>query len=401
MFSRGALRLSRWSSVALGFTIPISVAADNLLFALTVLCWLAAGNIASRWESVRSSPIIKPLAGFIALTLISFAWTDASSAEMRKSLVDIVILASIPLFITLFRDARTRELAVDAFLTASAIVAAVSLLLATGFVESIPGSKGNPSYPIAFKTHITHNFLLVIAAVLFVMRAMQSRGLRRAIYAAGALVAAFDVIFVVPGRTGQAAIAAAALYLGFSRYRWRGLLVAGTAIAVVGAASWFSPTSVIRQGAELAWVEASQWASGGPQDTSIGLRFEYYANSLQMIAQRPLHGVGAGGFPAAYREHIAGTPRRATAHPHNSFLLIAVELSLLGLGFFLWLLVALWRAAEHMHPRLHTVGARALLVVFVAAGLVSSPFTDHAEAMYFAWSMGLFLGSIPAEHSTT
>ena len=40
----GATRAGRWVVIALGFSIPISGALDNVLLAITALLWLATGD---------------------------------------------------------------------------------------------------------------------------------------------------------------------------------------------------------------------------------------------------------------------------------------------------------------------------------------------------------------------
>ena len=49
--------LSRWCAVALGFSIPISVAADNVLLVLIAGTWLASGRYRDKLRLIRDHPL--------------------------------------------------------------------------------------------------------------------------------------------------------------------------------------------------------------------------------------------------------------------------------------------------------------------------------------------------------
>jgi O-antigen ligase len=54
---------------------------------------------------------------------------------------------------------------------------------------------------------------------------------------------------------------------------------------------------------------------------SVNIRLKHYSDAWQLFKQKPLFGMGTGGFPGGY--------------PHNIFLEIAAENGLLGLVIFL------------------------------------------------------------------
>ena len=103
------------------------------------------------------------------------------------------------------------------------------------------------------------------------------------------------------------ALVAALVYVCCSRFRMRGLAFGGTALTTIVALAWWMPSSVMHQRATLAMEEASAWHPEQAQSmqSSVGLRLEFYRNSLEMFKQRPLLGTGTGGFRVGYAEQVA------------------------------------------------------------------------------------------------
>jgi O-antigen ligase len=74
-------------------------------------------------------------------------------------------------------------------------------------------------------------------------------------------------------------------------------------------------------------------------------RIYYYATALRLFVTHPLLGVGAGNyqfFDRSYEGEAAG------GIAHNQFLTLAAETGLVGILFFLWLLLALLRIRKQL-----------------------------------------------------
>jgi len=393
---RAANTGAHWCAVALGATIPVSVALDNLLIALFVLLWCASPDLLARLRALRTNPVALAALAIAAIYVLGMTWSGLAPRELRESTVDALRFGLLALLATTFLDRPTRRRAEIAFLAASAVVLFVSYLLWSGAVDALPGVKGRPDYPVAFKYHITHNVLMAMAALLFALNAMNAQSrLWRWLLGAAALAAVANVFLLIPGRTGQLALAAAIVYLALARLRWRGAALAGGGLAMLAAVAWFTPTTVLHERAVKAWQEASAWEPGKAQEmgSSVGLRIEFYRNSLALFAERPLLGAGTGAFRNAYSAHVGTSGMIVTDHPHNAFLHVAVELGLLGLTALLALLVAQWRCAGRMPAFEDRVAARGLVVIFVVSGLVSSTFSDHAEGLFYAWASALLFAT--------
>jgi O-antigen ligase len=119
---------------------------------------------------------------------------------------------------------------------------------------------------------------------------------------------------------------------------------------------------------------------------SAATRVEYYQATLRMIGERPLLGLGIGGWPV----HMGFGPVRD--YPHNLFLETQVELGLPGTVLLLALIG--WSLRLWVTRRLDPAGLAAFLV-FVTLLLGSMFSNDLSDNRTLFWSMGL-LGGVGA-----
>ncbi|HJQ62933.1 MAG TPA: O-antigen ligase family protein, partial [Burkholderiales bacterium] len=117
-------------------------------------------------------------------------------------------------------------------------------------------------------------------------------------------------------------------------------------------------------------------------------------NTLSVIADQPLIGVGTGGFAQAYAEKVKGTGKVATQNPHNEFLLMWAQLGIAGLIALIWLFWRQWQLAARLPTRMETDLARALVVTMVIGCMLNSLLLDHTEGLSYAWLTGVLYGGL-------
>lgn len=387
----------RWCAIVLGFSIPISIALDNILLVGFTGLWLASGSVRQGLRHLRENPVALAALTFAAVALAGTIWSPASIHQLQEALTDALRFFLLGLLAIVFLDPSTRDRAQFAFLISIVLVLILSYAIWAGLADGLPGIKGRSDYPVVFKYHITHNVLMAVAALLFALHSIEARNrAARLLFAALAIAAVFNVFFLIPGRTGQFGLAAALVYLAIARLRIRGVAVAAAGLVALGVIAWITPGSALHRGSEKAWEESRAWVPGTAQEqtSSIGMRLEYYRNAIEMISEHPIIGVGSGAFRSAYEAKVRGTQMTVVDHPHNAFLHVAVELGLIGLAALLSLLLVQWRTAGTLDSFTERTAARGLIVIFVAAGLVSSTFGDHTEGLFYAWASGLFFATV-------
>ena len=91
-------------AIAIGFTLPISTAADNILLALLLLCWLVSGNWRARYEIVRANPIALAALAYLAMMVLGLAWSPDRWHDGLVYLKKYSDLLLIPILVTVFVD---------------------------------------------------------------------------------------------------------------------------------------------------------------------------------------------------------------------------------------------------------------------------------------------------------
>lgn len=383
---------AKWAAIAIGFSVPISVALDNVLMLAVFLLWLAGGGLKEKLRIVSESRVSLAALALIGLLAIGMFYGKASFHEALDTFGKYIDLLFVPVFLTLFRDQHARRLAIDAFVLAMLTTLLFSYLLKFGMLHQNSILRGFQDNPYVFKLYITQNFFMAYCALILAVWSFFEGG-NRLIHVSLAMLAAANVLFMVQGRTGYIVLAAFILYLFFRKFGKKGLLVGMMATALLGTSAYFG-SNAFRERVEAAASEFSHWHEGhATKDTnSIGQRLEYDANTLALIEKHPLFGVGTGGFRQAYAEEVKGTAMIPTHHPHNEFLLIASQLGMPGLFLLLLLFRVQWREAERL-PFLENYLARGLVLAMVTGCLFNSFLLDHAEGLFYSWMTGVLFSA--------
>jgi O-antigen ligase len=386
--------LARAFAVGLGVSIPFSVAADSILLALVLVCWVLADRYRDRWTVLRRHPVALMAAGFVALLVVGLAYGDRPRSDALLYFSKYADLVVLGVFVTLFGDPAWRRRAILALAGALAVLVCLSYLFKLGVVPPVPGLRGRPDYPVVALDSLTHGILVAFGAFLFAVLGLHApRGRARTLWLVLAAAAAANVLFVVPGRTGYVVLVALALYLGYVWWRLTGFALVAAAGAVLVVVGYTASPAL--QGRVLETKrEAQEWRPGVPANTSIGYRLEFYYNTLGMIEARPVVGNGTGGFPSAYKQQVAGTQMAPAGHPHNEYLHLMAQLGIPGLIALVALFWVPWRLAPRL-PFAHEGQLARGIVLTVAVGCVfNSLLLDHTEGLFFAWGLGVLFGGL-------
>jgi O-antigen ligase len=387
---------ARACAIALGFTIPISVALDNVLLVLVLVFWLASGGYREKITLLRHNPVAMAALALFCLLGAGVTYSASGAGEGLNALGKYIDLAFVPIFASLFRTEQARKYAWLALASALTLTLLLSCLIATGRITDNFLFIGDSTNPAVFKHYLTQGLFMAFGAFLFAQLACAAR---TTAYRYGwwtlAGLAAINVALMSQSRTGQLILLAVMLYLVHSVWSWRGTLVAivGPAI-VVGALAIGHGAVTARFGQAV--DEWKAWRPDQAAQTSTGFRLEFYRNSLQIFGHHPLLGTGTGSFPKVYAEHVTGTAMQATVNPHNEYLNIAVQLGAFGLFLMLALFYREWRLAPSLPTPHEQHLTRALVITFVLGCTFNSLLMDHAEGLLFAWATGLLFSGLPS-----
>ena len=389
--------LAKWTAVLIGTSLPLSTALDGILLGLMVVLWLLGGNFRVKFITIRKNPVALAALVMCGITVLGLLYGHVD----KGALSDVKTFLLIPLLIILFQEERIRRYAWWGFLASMVLTLVLSYLI---FFHLFPEIKADKMLPIRPGTvligSIAQNFLMAFATFLLATKARfaETRFLR-AVFAFFSLLAAINVLFMVPSRTGQVVLVLLMGFYLFEWLHWKGVIAASLMIVLVAGVIYGMPTTAVHIRISQLFQEYGEWqpSHAASMESSTGLRMEFYHNSLKIIRENPLFGVGTGGFAGAYKKQVQNSPMVASENPHNQYLLTAVELGLVGLGALLILFAIQWRTAARFPRGQDKMLAYALLLAIITGSLFNSLLTDHAETLFYIWGSGiLFAGPSPA-----
>lgn len=391
-------RSAQWAAIVLGFSVPISVALDNVLLAVIAVCWLAAGAWRETWRLARDNAVALAALALFALLVLGSIYGERGPGGAAAYLRKYLDLLFIPVFAFLFRDAVLRRRALHALAASLGLVLAISYLIAAGMPAAKP-LLGSPANPVAFKLYLTHGILMAYAAFLFAELACAGASrASRLLWGAAALAAVVNVLFMTQGRTGYVLLVVLALYFGYGQGRWRGLAISAVSVAAVVTLLALLP-GPFQQRLGLDTGKEGVSRAGESARVSNAQRLEMYRTSLEIIRKSPLMGTGTGGFPKAYAERGSGNLIPDSRNPHNEYLLFTVHLGLPGLTALLCLFWMHWRLAPRLASPLECQLARGLVLAIATGCLFNSLLLDHTEGLLYAWLTGVLFAGLQSRET--
>jgi O-antigen ligase len=356
-------------SVSLGVAM-VSIAKLFLLIALFGQVFFDSRH--RSFPSWRQSPKVT---WWILLAMgwmsLSFFWTEASSAD--------AVLAwgrhsRILWFLAVFYLLRTSD---QAILTLKWFVAGMTLMLLSSWALVVgwpvpwASAKELPSLGIVHGSTLEQPVLLtLLAVVLWFMREHWPTGRLRWIPICILLLTAFNIFFVMTGRSGFVVmlifISMAVWWQLPRRWRW---LVMGLPFVLSALMMVLSPRFEAQTTKVFHDVLSYQ---KGSIETSQAQRLDYWHRSLLAIQEKPLIGHGVGSWRMSYHR-LGGMQADAPSNPHQQYFLWLVEAGAVGCMLVLGILFAQYKDAQALLTN-HRQALWTISTIAAVMGLMNCPF---------------------------
>lgn len=371
----------------LGIGLPTSNFIMNLSMVLAVICLLLSRD--TRYVKVLvKNPLIWLPALMFLLLAISLLWHhNLYGKVMVGKYSKLLYILPLAMFFVLSRSLASYF--AKGFLLANAVILAASLWVG---VLHMPLGQIDPLNPYVFKLQITHNFFMALAAVIWLSLAFRSQGLKRWGYALLVCLAVYNIIFMVQGRTGYIALAAAFGMWGLlslSNRQRLGMVVGALIVAAIVAIVPNRAVERLQQGVTeiQSCLAVTDTADKEACDSSMGLRTAFMLESVKLIEQAPVLGHGAGGFWLSFSEDAY------SINPHNEYLMQTVQSGIIGLALFFGWMWCYFRSALRLPAHLRNILV-SLLCAYLACHLFNSFLLDSSEGHLF-----IILTAIVASYS--
>jgi len=371
--------------ILFSFFIPTSVGATNITGAIIILLWLVIGTFKDDWNQLKNNKVVLAILLYVVIHIIGLLWTNSLESGFDMIKKDIRLLL-IPIFM-LFIKKEHIEYYIYAFLAAMTL----SEILSYGiYFEIIPPFKYASIYdPTPFLHHTAYNPLLTMAIYILLYYTLLSKTLnkkQKIIYSTFIVTMSINM-FITGGRAGQVMYFAMFVLLFFQYYekqRVKAFFLSVIIIPLIFIVSYNSST-IFKDRINQAITNISKFETN--KDTSIGNRINQLFNSIEIIKENPVVGVGTGGFVKAYREvHLKLTPEASTRyirHPHNMYILEYVELGIFGLLSLILILLSQITHAIQSDDKLKKNLGLAIPLLFALIMLSDTYLSTPATTVFF------------------
>ncbi|MDC3262000.1 O-antigen ligase family protein [Candidatus Pseudothioglobus singularis] len=222
---------------------------------------------------------------------------------------------------------------ISAFLLAISITEVFSYLVWFEIIE--PFKNASVENPTPFMSHVSYNPILAFAIYLVLHEIFFNKKITNfvfSLYSFFAISMTFNM-FITGGRAGQVAFFAMLVVLIIQildKQRVRSLITIFIVIPSIFFTA-YQTSDLFQQRVNLAYNQALEYHP--ESNNSIGYRITFALNSWKVIKENPIIGIGTGDFPIEYKKinEINKTAIPNTKNPHNMYILIVMELGIIGL----------------------------------------------------------------------
>jgi O-antigen ligase len=371
-----------------GLTIPtLTIFSHLFVLILILLVIFDKPQYPNYLNRLRPHAVVWVAILLFILLSFGISYSSAPLSEATHIWLKYKKLLFIPFFILIFRTDQDRWFGIYGFLTAMLITLLLSYIMHFTGVKIGAGTVENT---YIFKSHITQGIFMALAAYFLAIHAFKFP-YYKLLCILLALFASYHVLFMLHGRTGYVLIVALIFLLIYQLFRWRGLLLALLPLLVFGSLI-FVTSDVIQQ--RIGHIpEEFQQHQHGDGVTSVGLRTEYLQHGITLVLQSPWIGHGTGSVGQIYWQFIHPEQKdKHTVNLHNEYLMMMVQVGIVGLVVFIYFFYVLWRDSYRLDDA-YIFMAQGIVLTMIIGCLLNSSWFDMTEGYLFAYFIGIFYAS--------
>ena len=318
--------------ISLAFLMPLTVSGANTIIVIICFLWLFSGDYKAKYNQIMSSKLMIASIVFYCLHIIGMLWTEDIQWGLHILHKMWYFLLFFPILFNIVQR-KYINYYLSAFLLAIALTEIASYLVWFELVE--PFKNASVENPTPFMSHISYNPILAFAIYLVLHEIFFNKKLTNLVFSFYSFFAISMTInmFITGGRAGQVAffvMLSILIFQIFDKQRIKSLLVILIMIPSIFITA-YQFNDLFKERFDLAL--STTHPHPDIVNTSMGIRLNFAKNSFEVIKQNPIIGIGTGDFPSEYKKiNQINTPELPNAtNPHNMYILITMQLGLIGL----------------------------------------------------------------------
>tara|TARA_B110000008_G_C16930206_1_gene548386 strand:+ start:168 stop:1358 length:1191 start_codon:yes stop_codon:yes gene_type:complete len=387
MFARFSLEKTYQNLlITLAFLMPLTVAGANIVIAIICLIWLFSGNYTSKFLQIKDSKFLIASLLFFLLHIFGLLWTEDLSWGLHIVHKMWYFLLLLPVLFTIVKKEYIKFYLYGFFL-AIAFTEVISYLV---WFEIIPPFKNaTVQNPTPFMSHISYNPIITVAIYLVLHEIFFNKNITNFLFTFYCFFAISMSInmFITGGRAGQVAffvMLVIMIFQVFDKQRFKSLLLIFIVIPGIFLSAYQS-SELFQKRVNDAVAEVTKFPD--QNETSVGLRINFAVNSLEVIRNNLLFGVGTGDFPSEYSKiNKKNSPKLPNVtNPHNMYILVLMQLGLLGLVSMLSIFYYQLRISRQSSNQFFKNFGLTLPILFLVLMLSDSYLLGHYTTLVYVF----------------
>jgi len=372
--------------ILLAFLMPLTVAGANTIIVIICMLWLFSGDYKAKYIQIMSSKLMIASIVFYCFHVIGLFWTEDIKWGLHILHKMWYFLLLFPIFFNIVQKKYIKYYVIG-FLLAIALTEIVSYLV--WFEIIAPFKNATVDNPTPFMSHISYNPILVFAIYIVLHEIFLNKKLTHLVFSLYSFFAICMIInmFITGGRGGQVAFFVMLLILIFQildNQRVKSLIASFIMIPGIFFVA-YQTSDLFQERFDRGLIEVINFSN--TSNNSVGLRINFVVNSFEIIKQNPIIGVGTGDFPTEYHKiNLVNSPTLpSTTNPHNMFILILMQLGLIGLFSMLTIFYYQLKFSKTSSNKLMRNAAVTLPLIFLVLMLSDSYLLGHFTTLLFVF----------------
>jgi len=324
-------------------TLPLSRSAISFFIILLPLLWIFEGDFKRKLNQIKSSKALVALIFFVSFILLSMFWTKELIENKRE--IRLLFYYFTTLVIATSFNPRFTEKAISSFVLGMFISVAIGYGVFFGLWEFKHATAQNLS---PFMNHLEYSLFLAFVSILLLNKLFYNHytnGMKMVYF----LLFLFFLValFLGMGRTGQVAFIVGLVVLSVIRFELslKTILLSFMLIASILTFAFFT-SNTFQERVYKGKSDIEKMVHNQDYTTSLGIRVAFWKTTYGIFKDNPLLGVGVGDFKLAVSKELKKEKYNTgfykefmtSQSPHNQYLLVLVQVGIIGFGLFVYLL---------------------------------------------------------------
>lgn len=385
-------------AIAFMVFIPVNIVLMNVFLFFVLVFTLMAGGLKHHLTLVWQNPVTKVALILFALLSISVFWSIAETDWSLRVLKKYNELWYMALLLPLFHSPRRRSISINAFLISMGLIlTGIYLVYFNIFPSSgisFAGQHAKFTVDGGFSSHIMTNILMSFVVFTSAHKAILSTTKTKWLY--GILFAGsfYYVLLISTGTTGQLLALSLLCLLIVQHFGKKALIFLPVFILFLGVLTISIENNTINHAISKIESRISDIDTGNPNT-----RPQLAIHAFKLFSEDPIIGTGVGSYRTALEakqpEFAERTPHKW--NPHNEYLIISVQLGLLGLLTLLFLFYTQAKTTQQIQDKEQRFLAQGLVALFVIGCLGNSMIMDSGEGHFWVFFSALFFSNLMVE----